>query len=159
MNRVIISETGELHIPADFQLNLKEITVKDCVGCWSCWVKTPGRCVHKDLDAFYRAYISADEVIIFTKVSQGFVSGNLKSLFDRMIPLYQPFISYETGESMHLPRYEKYPDIEVYYEGEFETLEDQEIFEEYIERTFYQFHSRLKIIKPVEDFKKEVMIV
>ncbi|WP_312653321.1 flavodoxin family protein [Proteiniclasticum sp.] len=114
MKIVIISETGEFGLSSDFQLDLSQTTVKDCLGCWSCWVKTPGRCVHKDLDAFYKAYLRADKVIFFLKLSKGFVSGNLKSLFDRMIPLYLPFISYETGESMHLPRYEKYPDIEVY---------------------------------------------
>ncbi len=158
MKRVIIREIQEVDIPSDFMLDLTDMTVKDCVGCWSCWVKTPGKCVHKDLDAFYRAYLSADKVTIFMKVSQGFVSGNLKTLFDRMIPLYLPFISYETGESMHLARYEKYPDIEVYYEGIFETDEDQIIFEDYIRRTFYQFKSELKIIKPVSDWKEELVV-
>lgn len=22
--------------------------IKACLGCWTCWWKTPGRCVHKD---------------------------------------------------------------------------------------------------------------
>jgi len=158
MKRVIISETGESGLPSEFLLDLSETAVKDCIGCWSCWVKTPGRCVHKDLDEFYRAYISADKAVFFTKLSKGFVSGNLKSLFDRMIPLYLPFISYETGESMHLPRYEKYPDIEVYYEGTFENADGQAIFEDYIKRTFYQFHCELKIIKPVGEYKEELVV-
>lgn len=158
MKRVIISETGESGLPSEFLLDLSETAVKDCIGCWSCWVKTPGRCVHKDLDEFYRAYISADKAVFFTKLSKGFVSGNLKSLFDRMIPLYLPFISYETGESMHLPRYEKYPDIEVYYEGTFENADGQAIFEDYMKRTFYQFHSELKIIKPVGEYKEELVV-
>ena len=54
-------------------------------------------------------------------------------------------ISYKTGESMHLPRYEKYPDIEVYYQGEFASIEDKKIYEDYIYRTFYQFYSKCEI--------------
>jgi len=157
MKRVIISETGEFDIPCEYQLDLSKTSVKDCIGCWSCWIRTPGRCVHKDLDAFYKAYINADKVTIFTKLSQGFVSGNMKSLLDRMIPLYLPFISYESGESRHLLRYEKYPEVEVYYEGGFETSEDQKIFEDYILRTFHHYQCKLKNIKPIDVFKKELI--
>lgn len=46
----------------------------------------------------------------------------MKTLFDRMIPLFMLYTSISTGESMHVMRYDKYPDIEFYYEGEFTTL-------------------------------------
>lgn len=67
---------------------------------------------------------------------KGFVSGKFKTLFDRMIPLYLPYVSYTTGESMHVPRYEKYPQIDFYYEGEFETSDGRNIFEDYVNRVF-----------------------
>lgn len=88
MKTIVIKECGGFEIPCEYELNLSESTIKNCTGCWSCWLKTPGRCIYKDLDAFYRAYLDADRVIIFSKLSQGFVSGNLKTLFDRMIPLF-----------------------------------------------------------------------
>lgn len=155
MKRVVISECLGFDVPSEYHLNLSNTQVKDCTGCWSCWLKTPGRCIHKDLDAFYRAYLDADEVIIFSRISQGFVSGNLKSLFDRMLPLFLPFISYETGESMHVPRYAKYPEVEVYYQGEFMNRDDQKIYEDYIHRTFYQFHSKCEVVKPIAQFTLE----
>ena len=151
MKKVVIQEYGEFEIPCQYRLDLRETNVKNCTGCWSCWLKTPGRCMHKDLDEFYKTYLEADKAIIFSKVSQGFVSGNLKTLFDRMIPLFLPYITYKTGESMHVPRYEKYPEIEVYYEGDFATREDKQIYEEYIYRTFYQFNSKCEI-KPITEF-------
>lgn len=155
MKTVVIREWGEFEIPSQYILDLTKITVKDCIGCWSCWLKTPGRCIHKDLDQFYKEYLDADKVIIFSKVSQGFVSGNLKTLFDRMIPLFLPYITYKTGESMHIPRYEKYPEIEVYYQDDFASIEDKEIYEDYIYRTFYQFHSKCEIVKPITQFSLE----
>lgn len=151
MKIVVIREWGEFEVPCQYILDLRSITVKDCTGCWSCWLKTPGRCIHKDLDEFYKEYLDADKVIIFSKVSQGFVSGNLKTLFDRMIPLFLPYITYKTGESMHVPRYEKYPEVEVYYEGDFASEEDGEIYEDYIHRTFYQFHSKSEV-NPITRF-------
>ena len=155
MKRVVISECGEIRIKFQHMLDLTNTTVKDCIGCWSCWLKTPGRCVHNDLDEFYKAYLDADRVIILSKLSHGFVSGNLKTLLDRMIPLYLPYITYKTGESMHVPRYEKYPNIEFYYQGEFSSIEDKKIYEDYIQRTFYQFHSKCETVKPIAQFSLE----
>ena len=155
MKRVMIRECGEFEIPCQYILDLRSTAVKDCTGCWSCWIKTPGRCVHKDLDEFYTAYLDADKVIIFSKVSHGFVSGDLKTLFDRMLPLFLPFITYKTGESMHVPRYEKYPEIEVYYQGDFPSIEVKKIYEDYINRTFYQFYSKCEIVKPISQFSLE----
>jgi hypothetical protein len=87
-------------------------------------------------------------------VTTGFVSGNLKTLFDRMIPLYLPYTTHETGESMHVPRYDKYPDIEFYYDGEFDNDTSRQIFVDYINRVFYQFYSKNITVKPIEEFIK-----
>ncbi len=29
-------------------VNLREKKIKNCIGCYTCWTKTPGKCVHKD---------------------------------------------------------------------------------------------------------------
>lgn len=79
----------------------------------------------------------------------------MKSLFDRMIPLYLPYTTYSTGESMHVTRYENYPDIEFYYEGDFLTEDARGIYEDYIHRVFYQFYSKHIIVKPIEAFVME----
>jgi len=155
MKRLVITEYEGFNVPSDYNLDLTKTNIKDCTGCWSCWIKTPGRCIHKDLDTFYKAYLNADKVIIFSRISQGFVSGNLKSLLDRMLPLYLPFITYKTGESMHVPRYAKYPEVEVYYQGEFMNRNDQKIYEDYIHRTFYQFHNKCEVVKPIAEFTME----
>ncbi|MDO5575273.1 MAG: NAD(P)H-dependent oxidoreductase [bacterium] len=152
MKTVIVRECGPENPDCDYLLDLTKTEVKDCIGCWTCWLKKPGSCAHKDLDDFYRAFLSADKLIIFSKANQGFVSGNMKSLFDRMIPLYLPYINYKKGESMHFPRYEKYPDIEVYYEGSFDTDEEKDIYEAYLNRLLYQFLCEHYVIKPISEY-------
>ena len=155
MKTVVIKECESLSSPDVFTFDLAKTPVNQCVGCWSCWWKTPGRCVYKDLNELYHEYITADKVVYFSKVTRGFVSGNLKSLWDRMIPLYLPYVNYKTGESMHVPRYEKYPEIEFYYDGEFSTEESRQIFLDYIDRVFYQFHTKLTVLKPIEEYVPE----
>ena len=155
MKTVVIKECQNVTVENALTFNLTQMGIKDCTGCWTCWWKTPGRCIYKDLDEFYHEYITADKAVYFAKVKKGFVSGNLKSLFDRMIPLYLPYVTYTTGESMHGTRYERYPDIEFYYEGEFEDEEDRQIFEDYVNRVFYQFHSKNITVKPIDEFHKQ----
>ena len=152
MKTVVIKECGSIEVPNVLTFDLNQMGVKDCTGCWSCWWKTPGRCTYQDLDEFYHHYITADKAIYFSRVTKGFASGNLKTLFDRMIPLYLPYVSYTTGESMHVPRYQRYPDIEFYYEGEFTNAASRQIFVDYIDRVFYQFHSKKITIKPIDEF-------
>lgn len=155
MKTIVINEGLKATVQNGLTFDLKQMDVRNCTGCWTCWWKTPGRCIYKDLDEFYHQYITSDKAIFFSKVKKGFVSGDLKTLFDRMIPLYLPYIDYSTGESMHVPRYDKYPDIEFYYEGDFDNVEGRQIFTDYINRVFYQFHSNSIIIKPIEEFFAE----
>lgn len=152
MKTVVIKEFGEFNIPDMTVLDLSTTPVKDCLGCWTCWWKTPGRCVHKDLDSFYHEYLAADKAVFFAKLSREFVSGNLKTLLDRMIPHFLPYCIFSDGGTMHSPRYEKYPDIEFYYEGEFESEEGRSIFYDYINKVFKQFYSKNISIKPISDF-------
>ncbi len=147
MKTVVIREFGNCEIESIYELDITKNVIKDCCGCWSCWWKTPGRCINKDLDEFYTKYLEADKVVIFSKVTKGFVSGNLKSLFDRIIPLFIPYVEVSTGESRHVPRYEKYPAIEFYYEGDFVTKDGKQIFEDYIYRTFDMFESKNVTVK------------
>lgn len=115
-------------------LDLSQNELKQCLGCWTCWWTTPGKCVHKDLDQFYRNFLAADKVYIYCNVSQGFVTSNMKAMIDRMIVFVMPYISWDKGESSHEPRYEKYPAVDVIYRGEFLPGEE-EAFIAYWERT------------------------
>lgn len=92
-------------------------------------------------------------MIIFSRLSLGFISSNLKTLFDRMIPLFLPYIDYRTGESMHLPRYDKYPEVVVYYQGDFISLEEARLYYDYLDRTFYQFHMQLSSVESVKQYE------
>jgi len=114
--------------------DLSNKNLHQCIGCWTCWFKTPGCCVFKDLNEFYKGYLSADRVTFYLLVSQGFVTSNMKALIDRMIPFVLPYISWATGESLHELRYTHYPEVDVFYQGEFLPGEE-DAFVAYWKRT------------------------
>ncbi|WP_312645578.1 flavodoxin family protein [Hydrogenoanaerobacterium sp.] len=152
MKTIRVSEVSDSRVGYEnINYDLSEMTINNCIGCWSCWWKTPGQCAFHDLDKFYHDYISADKVIFICKPSNNFVSAKLKTLFDRMIPLFLPYTSFTTGESMHYKRYDRYPDIEFYFEDNFNNEQDKVIFRNYVHRVFYQFHSNNITINSIEE--------
>jgi multimeric flavodoxin WrbA len=154
MRTILIKEGQPVPQKYDFVLDLMDQPPRPCTGCWSCWTRTPGRCAQKDLDAFYRQYVAADRAVILSKVRQGFVSHRLKNLLDRMIALFLPYITYRTGESMHLPRYDRLPEATIYYDGDFASPEEKEVYINYLNRAMYQFYTKCEIL-PLERFAEK----
>jgi hypothetical protein len=153
MKQIFVKECGDFNSTDFFIFDINKTPVRDCLGCWSCWWTTPGKCAHKDLDNFYHEYLTADKVIFFGKLTQNFVSGNMKSLFDRMICLFLPYtVISNKKRTRHLPRYEKYPDIEFYYDGIFKDDESKKVFIDYINYLFEEFYSKNILIKPISEF-------
>ncbi len=117
--------------------------IKACIGCWTCWWKTPGICVHKDALAESCAdYVNADKVILLMDTAQGFINHSAKVLIDRTIPHYHPYIEIVDGECHHKARYERYPELHFYYDNQNVTPEEAQVIEDYLYRTAYHFRSK-----------------
>jgi multimeric flavodoxin WrbA len=127
------------------RFTLREMDIKYCTGCWTCWWKTPGRCVFTDdMESIYPAVVAADRLVMFSPVSVGFVSSLLKKVKDRMIPLLHPYIEAVQGECHHRKRYDKYPDLALIVKEEADTdSEDLHIIADIFERFALNFRSRL----------------
>lgn len=117
-------------------------SITPCIGCWSCWVKTPGKCCFNDvMSSFYRDYVNSDKVILLIDTNQGFIDHTAKAFIDRTIPHYHPYIEIVDGESHHKSRYSKYPDLYFYFEARDLTPEQEAVTEDYLYRTAYHFQS------------------
>ncbi len=121
--------------------------IKDCIGCWSCWWKTPGKCALND-DAYklYKDYINSDEVVILFHTENGFIDGKGKTFLDRLIQHYLPYIKIKNGECVHLKRYDKYPVINFYFEKDGLSNEEVKVIKDYLARMAYHFQSSCKEI-------------
>ena len=91
----------------------KEIT--HCIGCFACWVKTPGVCVHKDdVAELLETYMSADVVVLASPLYVDNVTGIMKVFMDRLIPLGDPHFEKDArGETRHVKKLEKTPKLVV----------------------------------------------
>lgn len=124
-------------------VKLEEQSITPCIGCWNCWLKTPGRCVMNDKMAeHYADYINSDTVILLIDTAQGFINHQAKAFFDRTIPHYLPYIEIVDGECHHVARYKSYPNLVFYFETEDLSNQEEQVIEDYLYRTAYQFQSK-----------------
>jgi multimeric flavodoxin WrbA len=149
-------------------VSLGDQSITACIGCWNCWVKTPGRCVMKDQMAeSYYDYVNSDTVILLMNTAQGFIGHQAKAFLDRTIPHYHPYIEIVDGECHHFARYNCYPDMVFYYDTEGLTNQEEQVIEDYLYRTAYHFQSKAyRIVKdgslqlrPLESRKTKRQVV
>jgi multimeric flavodoxin WrbA len=139
-------------------LELRSIKISYCVGCWNCWVKTPGQCSSNDqsLDVC-RAVIHSDLTLWASPVIMGFPSALLKKVTDKLIPLVHPYIVVDQGEAHHLARYDHYPQFGLLLEknGDCDD-EDIEITRHIFSRTALNMKSELAFTRLASDPIQEV---
>lgn len=83
-------------------------SVKPCVGCFGCWVKTPGQCVINDRGrGFLKHMANCSELIIISRCVFGGLSPDVKAVIDRSIGYILPYFRIMHDEMHHVPRYEK----------------------------------------------------
>jgi multimeric flavodoxin WrbA len=87
---------------------LKDAEIRPCLGCFGCWVQTPGRCVLADTHTVTSSVARSDLVVFLTPITFGGYSSELKKVVDHLIPNILPFFTQVNGETHHKPRYERY---------------------------------------------------
>lgn len=93
-------------------LTLREMEIRGCLGCFSCWVKSPGECIIDDGGRdVARMSVQSDLVVWLSPVTFGGYSSELKKALDRMIPVVSPFFEIVDGEVHHRKRYETIPPV------------------------------------------------
>ena len=97
-----------------------------CIGCFGCWLKTPGVCVIKDEFQYLGAIIpQCKEVFIVSQNCYGGYSPNIKKVLDRSIAASLPFFTYRGGKTHHISRYKNRPECTVFLYGQISDFEKQ----------------------------------
>jgi multimeric flavodoxin WrbA len=127
-------------------LFLREIEFSYCIGCFGCWVKTPGVCSSQDGSCeIRRAVIQSDFTLWAAPLRMGFPSALLKQALDKSIPLIHPYMVVDRGEAHHRPRYDHYPRFGLLLDPEQDTDErDLAIVEDIFSRIALNYKSRLE---------------
>lgn len=102
---VIISDNGKIN---------------PCIGCFGCWVKTPGQCVIKDgFDNLGKLWSKCNRLIIISKCYYGGFSPFVKNVIDRAVCPYQlPYFTKINGEMRHPKRYKNNIELSIHFYGE-----------------------------------------
>jgi multimeric flavodoxin WrbA len=82
-----------------------KLKINPCQGEFNCWLKTPGECFQQDdMQMLLPKLAEAEVLVLATPVYVDGLTGPMKNLLDRIIPLAQPFVELRDGHCRHLGR-------------------------------------------------------
>ena len=102
-----MSEAG-----ADVEVvNLREKSIRNCIGCFTCWTKTPGKCVHKDdmTNELFPKWLASDLVVYATPLYFHTINAAMSAFWERTLPAALPFFEQGDGGKTFHPLRTKVP--------------------------------------------------
>lgn len=111
LTRAFLEGMGESGEALDVQeVTVSQLNIRPCLGCFSCWDKTPGQCcMSDDMAQVMEKLLWADVTVWSFPLYYFSVPGPLKNLIDRQLPMVLPFMAPdggETGSGSHPTRYD-----------------------------------------------------
>ena len=84
-------------------VNLREKKIKNCIGCFTCWTKTPGKCIHKDdmTIELFPTWLKSDLVVYATPLYHYTVNAEMKRFIERTLPILEPFFEQHNNRTVH----------------------------------------------------------
>lgn len=81
-------------------VNLREKTVRACLGCFRCWTKTPGRCIQTDdmTNELLPILPASDLIVYATPLYNHTMNATMSNFRERMLPLSHPFLEKHDGK-------------------------------------------------------------
>lgn len=92
------------------EISTSQMEIAPCLGCFSCWNKTPGKCcISDDMQEVIEKLLWAEVTIWSFPLYYYNVPGGLKTLIDRQLPMVLPFMEERedgVGNGSHPSRYD-----------------------------------------------------
>lgn len=150
--KIIIHDLEELKLEGNYKI-INERNIKNCIGCFNCWTKTPMKCIHNDTCQNIGKDISnCEELIIISKCIYGSYSSKVKKVLERCISFVYPFFEIRNGEIHHKLR-NNHLKLTVYFYGNI-SHEDKTLAIKLVNSNCKNFgidNSNLKFYKRVEE--------
>lgn len=130
--RVIITdiESFDMPVSADVQIVSPATgsgNIKNCIGCFGCWHKTPGECViHDGFERTGAKLGHCDQLIFVSECVYGSLSPFCKMVLDRSISYVHPNFVMRRGEMHHKRRYDNVITVTAHFYGRDITEEEKE---------------------------------
>ena len=127
--KLIITDIEDFKIPIEGEHKVIQPngSIHNCIGCFGCWVKTPGKCViHDGYEGTGIDMSKCKELIIVSKCCYGSVSPFVKTVQDRAISYLHPNFVIRKGEMHHKRRYDNVIQLSAYFYGNSITETEKE---------------------------------
>jgi multimeric flavodoxin WrbA len=92
-------------------VNLREKKIKNCIGCFTCWSKTPGKCLHKDhmTEELFPKWLEADLAVYATPLYYHTMNAAMSTFKERTLPAIHPFFEQDEAGITYHPLRHKVP--------------------------------------------------
>lgn len=121
--------------------------IQPCVGCFGCWVKTPGKCViHDGYEGTGIALSKCEDLILVSRCCYGSLSPFVKTVLDRAISYMHPDFVLRNGEMHHKRRYKNVISLSAYLYGEDMTREEIETAQGILQANAENYDGELKSV-------------
>ena len=86
---------------------LREKKIDYCKGCFTCWTKTPGKCVSQkdDMPGILKRLREVDLVVYVSPLFVFSVNARMKAFLDKIVPNMLPYMVMQEGVTTHPPRF------------------------------------------------------
>ena len=119
--------------------------IQNCIGCFGCWIKTPGKCVIRDAyEDMGEMLAKVDELIILSECFYGGFSPFVKNVLDRSISYIHPYFVIKNGEMHHKNRYPNHFDMKIFLYGENITPKEKETASNLAQANAINLYSQVK---------------
>jgi multimeric flavodoxin WrbA len=159
--RLILTDTSTDFLskrPQDTIITATE-QIQNCIGCFGCWLKTPGVCVIKDgYENMPKLLAECDKFVVISKITYGGFSPAIKRLIDRSIGYVLPYFCIKGGEMHHKPRYDKTLNYTVIFYGE-ATDAERATAKKLVQANADNFYGQIKkilFVHSLQDIKEEL---
>lgn len=84
-------------------VELRKKTIRYCSGCFTCWTKTPGQCIHQDdmTKELFPKWLASDLVVYASPLYHFTINAAMKAFIERTLPVLLPFFEQRNGVSHH----------------------------------------------------------
>ena len=127
-------------------IDLQKKEIRQCIGCFDCWLKTPGVCRFKDDEEdILREMLQSSLVILSSPLIMGMYSALLKRFQDRMVPVIHPYLEMVNGECHHRKRYPTYPKMGFLFDENDASAEEIENVRYILDRIAINAYSKVQL--------------
>ena len=135
-------------------INIHRQKINYCKGCFTCWTKTPGKCVYKDdmTKDLLPKFLECDLFVMATPLFHYTVNAKMKTFIERTLPMAMPFFKLKNGVTTHPLRDEPPPTVVVSVAG----FPEMSVFDQL--SSYINFLYKGRLIAEVYRTAAEVMV-